>query len=64
MSVRMSEETFANAAHGFTFGEVADKIRICTGKDPVAIRCQALLVLSTFEDETTVVHRIEDLMAL
>lgn len=62
MANHMNDELFFNAAHGFTYGEVADKVWSRTGKNPVAIRCQALLVISTFEDGTTAVHRIESLM--
>lgn len=64
MANHFGDELFFNAAHGYTYNEVADKVWIRTGKNPVAIRCQALLVMSSFEDGTTAVHRIEDLMSL
>lgn len=59
-----NDDMFFNAAHTFTYGQVADKVWLRTGKAPVHIRCQALLVISTFEDGATAVHRIEDLMGL
>lgn len=64
MTAYADDDTFFNAAHGYTYGQVADKVWIRTGKNPVRVRCQALLVISTFADDTTAVHRIEDLMAV
>ena len=64
MTEYTEHDVFFNAAHNFTYGEVADKVWILTGKKPISIRCQALLVISTFEDGTTSVHRIEVLMGL
>ncbi len=53
-----------NATHGYTKDELADMVWLRTGKTPSAIRCQALLVISEFEDGTLAVHRVEDLASL
>lgn len=62
MSTTIESRNFSNAAHGYSYDEVAGKISDRSGKNPVEIRCQALLVIGTFEDGKTKVYRIEDLM--
>lgn len=51
-----------NAVIPFSAEELADMVWTKTGKTPVAIRTQALLVVSTFDDGAIAVHRIEDLV--
>lgn len=50
-----------NAAHSYTKDELADFIWLHTGRRPISVRSQALLVIATFDQNQIGVWRIEDL---